>query len=46
MTDPFSIDLLRQAVAAAQNYALAARDGVRARVAATSLDAEQHAAHG
>ncbi len=46
MTDPFSIDLLRQAVAAAQNYALAARDGIRARVAATSLDAEQHAAHG
>jgi (2S)-methylsuccinyl-CoA dehydrogenase len=46
MADAFSLDLLREAVAAAQSYALAARDGVCARVMASSLDAEQHAVHG
>ena len=46
MADAVSIDTLHRAVSAAQSYALAARDAVRARVAAASLDAEQHAAHG
>ena len=34
------------ALAAAENYAAAARAGVQARVAAFSLDAEQHVSHG
>ncbi len=46
MVETASIDQLRQAVTAAQGYALAARDAVRARVKASSIDAEQHAAHG
>ena len=38
MADAFSLDLLREAVAAAQGYALAARDGVRARVMASLVE--------
>ena len=37
---------VQAAVAATENYALAVREAVRQRVAAASLDAEQHAAHG
>lgn len=46
MTEALAIDTLQRAVTAAQGYALAARDAVHSRVAAASLDAEQHAAHG
>ncbi len=37
---------MTDALAIAEVYAAAARDAVRARIAATSLDTEQHAAHG
>ncbi len=37
---------VQAAIAAAENYALAVREAVRQRVAAASLEAEQHAAHG
>jgi hypothetical protein len=37
---------VQAAIASAENYALAVREAVRQRVAAASLDAEQHAAHG
>ena len=40
------IDRLVPAVAAAERYAAEAREAVRARVAASNLDAEQRAAHG
>ena len=37
---------MTEALTAAENYAAAAFEVVRGRVAASSLDAEQHAAHG
>lgn len=44
--DTSIMDQLAPAVAAAERYAAETREAVRARVAATSLDAEQRAAHG
>jgi (2S)-methylsuccinyl-CoA dehydrogenase len=46
MAEALHMDDLHAALCAARAYALAAREAVRAKVTATTLDHEQHAAHG